>query len=115
MGSLKDTRMLPQSVKVSDITDEESAQTYLNQAVMTTFCRVLDSSRLPPSVVMRLLASALGSTYREVASAHLDGQCPCGWQPLPAVDIEALRASLEHAATPRPADDLHSMTAVGRA
>lgn len=66
--------MLPQQVKVSDITDENSAQTYLNQAIMTTFCRVLDSSRLPPDVVMRLLATAIGSTYREVAAAHQDGQ-----------------------------------------
>jgi hypothetical protein len=107
--------MLPQQVKVSDITDEESAQTYLNQAVMTTFCRVLDSSRLPPSVVMRLIATALGSTYREVAAAHQDGQCPCGWNPMPEADIEALRSSLEDAAAPRRADDLHSMTAVGRA
>jgi hypothetical protein len=107
--------MLPQQVKVSDINDEESAQTYLNQAIMTTFCRVLDSSRLPPSVVMRMMATALGSTYREVAAAHQDGQCPCGWNPLPAIDIEVIRASLEDAAAPRRADDLHSMTAVGRA
>jgi hypothetical protein len=107
--------MLPQQVKVSDITDEDSAQTYLKQAVMTTFCRVLDSSRLPPSVVMRLLATALGSTYREVACAHEDGQCPCGWNPVPAIDIETLRSSLEEAAAVRRADDLHSMTAVGRA
>jgi hypothetical protein len=107
--------MLPQQIKVSDITDESSAQTYLNQAIMTTFCRVLDSSRLPPSVVMRLLATALGSTYREVAAAHQDGQCPCGWTPLPTIDVETLRASLEDAAAPQRADDLLSMTAVGRA
>jgi hypothetical protein len=107
--------MLPQQVKVSDISDEDSAQTYLNHAIMTTFCRTLDSSRLPPSVVMRLIATALGSTYREVAAAHQDGQCPCGWKPEPEADIEALRSSLEDAATPRRADDLHSMPAVGRA
>jgi hypothetical protein len=70
---------------------------------------------LPPSVVMRLMATALGSTYREVAAAHQDGQCPCGWNPLSAIDIEALRSSLEDAAAPRRADDLHSMTPVGRA
>lgn len=106
--------MLPQPVKAADITDENSAQTYLNQAIMTTFCRVLDSSRLPPDVVMKLLASALGQTYREVAAAHQDGGCPCGWRPQ-ATDIESLRASLEDAATPRRVDDLLSMTAVGRA
>ena len=83
--------------------------------IMTTFCRVLDSSRLPPAAVMRLLATALGSTYREVAAAHLDGQCPCGWCPLPAIDSETLRNSLEDAAAQRRADDLHTMTAAGRA
>ncbi|MDR6659147.1 hypothetical protein [Tardiphaga robiniae] len=107
--------MLPQQVKVSDITDENSAQTYLNQAIMTTFCRVLDSSRLAPDVVMRLLATAIGSTYREVAAAHQDGQCPCGWRPVPDADIEALRSSLEGAAAPKMADDLHSMVIAGRA
>ena len=107
--------MLPQPVKASDITDENSAQTYLNQAVMTTFCRALDSSRLPPDVVMKLLASALGQTYREVAAAHQDGGCPCGWRPQPVADIEAMRTSLEEAAAPRRSDDLLSMTAVGRA
>ena len=115
MGSSKEIRMLPQQVNISDITDETSAQTYLDQAIMTTFCRVLDSSRLPPAVVMRLLATALGATYREVAAAHLDGQCPCGWLPTPALDVEAMRAALEAAAAPRMRDDLFSMAAVGRA
>ncbi|WP_371423332.1 hypothetical protein [Tardiphaga sp.] len=107
--------MLPQQVKVSDITDENSAQTYLNQAIMTTFCRVLDSSRLSPDVVMRLLATAIGATYREVAAAHQDGGCPCGWRPVPHADIEALRSSLEDAAAPKIADDLRSMVIAGRA
>ncbi|MDB5620775.1 hypothetical protein [Tardiphaga sp.] len=107
--------MSAQPVKVSDITDESSAQTYLDQMIMTTFCRVLDTSRLPPSLVMRLIATALGTTYREVASAHLDGQCPCGWCPLPTIDIEALRSSLEEAAAPKRIDDLHSMVVAGRA
>jgi len=107
--------MMPQQVKVSDITDENSAQTYLDQMVMSTFCRVLDTSRLPPVVVMRLIASALGSAYREVAAAHLDGQCPCGWCPVPALDIEALRSSLEDAAAPKRVDDLVTMLVAGRA
>ncbi len=100
---------------ISDVTDESSAQAYLNQALMTTFCRVLDSSRLPPVAVMRLLATALGATYREVAAAHLDGRCPCGWCPLPAIDIEMLRSSLEDAASPKRVDDLHAMVVAGRA
>ncbi len=107
--------MLPQPVKAADITDENSAQTYLNQTIMTTFCRVLDSSRLPPDVVMKLLASALGQTYREVAAAHQDGGCPCGWRPQPITDIEAMRASLEDGAAPRRVEDLLSMAAAGRA
>ena len=94
---------------------ERAAKTYPNQAVMTTFCRVLDSSRLAPDVVMRLLASAIGSTYREVAAAHQDGQCPCGWRPVSDADIEALRSSLEDAAAPKMANDLHSMVIAGRA
>ena len=107
--------MSAQPVKVSDITDESSAQAYLDQMVMTTFCRVLDTSRLPPTVVLRLIATALGSTYREVAAAHLDGQCPCGWQPLPTDDIDSLRSSLEEAAAPQRVDGLATMAVAGRA
>ena len=107
--------MMPQHVKVSDITDKNSAQAYLDQMVMSTFCRVLDTSRLPPVTVMRLIAGALGAAYREVAAAHLDGQCPCGWCPAPALDIEALRASLEAAAAPKRVDDLVTMLVAGRA
>jgi hypothetical protein len=107
--------MSAQPVKVSDITDESSTQTYLDQMVMTTFCRVLDTSRLPPTQVMQMMAAALGRTYREVASAHLDGQCPCGWCPLPELDIEAMRASLEQAAAPKRPDGLESMAIAGRA
>ena len=107
--------MTPQQVKVADITDENSAQTYLDQMVMTTFCRVLDTSRLPPAAVMRLMASALGATYREVAAAHQDGQCPCGWCPLPGADVEAMCTALEDAAAPKRADDLGAMVIAGRA
>lgn len=107
--------MSAQPVKVCEITDESSAQSYLDQMVMTTFCRVLDSSRLPPTVVMRMIATALGRTYCEVASAHLDRQCPCGWIPLPAIDIETLRSSLEEAAASERPDGLESMVIAGRA
>jgi hypothetical protein len=107
--------MAAQRVEVSDVTDAESARTYIDQTVLATFCRVLAQSRLPPVEVMRMLASALGATYREVVDAHQDGQCPCGWCPLPALDIEALHASLADAAAPRRADDLHAMVVAGRA
>lgn len=107
--------MSVQPVKVSDISDESSAQKYLDQMVMTTFCRVLDTSRLPPTQVLQMMAAALGRTYREVAGAHLDGQCPCGWCPLPDFDIEMLLASLEEAAAPKRPDGLESMAIAGRA
>jgi hypothetical protein len=107
--------MSAQPVKVADIADERSAQTYLDQLVMTNFCRVLDASRLPPAQVMQMIAAALGRTYREVASAHLDGQCPCGWCPLPEIDIEMLRASLEEAAAPKRPEGLETMAIAGRA
>ncbi|HEY8335881.1 MAG TPA: hypothetical protein VIQ05_18995 [Tardiphaga sp.] len=107
--------MAAQRVEVSDVTDAESARTYIDQTVLATFCRVLAQSRLQPVEVMQMLASALGATYREVVDAHRDGQCPCGWRPLPALDIEALHASLADAAAPRRPDDLHAMVAVGRA
>ena len=107
--------MMPQQVKVSDITDENSAQTYLDQMVMTTFCRVLDTSRLPPTRVMQMIAAALGRIYREVAAAHIEGQCPCGWCPQPETDIELLLASLGEAAVPQRPKGLASMLIAGRA
>ena len=107
--------MLAQHINVSDIIDESTARSYLHQTIMATFCRVLASSRLPPGVVMRLLASALGATYREVAAAHQDGGCPCGWCPLPVIDIETLCGCLVEAATIHRAGDLSRMVAAGRA
>ena len=104
-----------QPVKVADITDERSAQIHLDQMVMTSFCRVLDASRLSPTRVMQMIAAALGRTYREVASAHLDGQCPCGWCPQPETDIELLRASLGEAAAPQRPKGLATMLIAGRA
>jgi hypothetical protein len=107
--------MLAQHLKVTDIADESSAQSYLDQAIMTTFCRVLDTSRLPPVVALRMIAMAIGATYRDVAAAHSDGQCPCGWCPVPTLDVEALISSLEDAAAPKRVDDLHAMVVAGRA
>jgi hypothetical protein len=107
--------MLAQHLKVTDITDESSAQNYLDQAIMTTFCRVLDTSRLPPVTVLRMIATAIGATYRDVAAAHHDGQCPCGWCPVLALDVETLVSSLEDAIAPKRVDDLHAMVVAGRA
>ncbi|CAN5530879.1 hypothetical protein BH11PSE4_BH11PSE4_20670 [soil metagenome] len=107
--------MLAQHVKVSEIIDESSAQSYLNQAIMTTFCRVLDTSRLSPVTVLRMIATALGATYCDVAAAHHDGQCPCGWCPVQVLDVESLRSSLADAAAPKRVDDLLAMVVAGRA
>ena len=65
--------MLPQPVKVSDITDEQSAQAFFDQSIMTTFCRVLDTSRMPPDVVMTLLAKVkvAANTKWNIAEATL--------------------------------------------
>lgn len=106
--------MLPQQLKLSDITDERTAQLYIDQVVMVAFCRVLDTARLSPDVVMRLLATALGGAYRQVAAAHIDGQCPCGWCPSPD-DIETMRAALGGAARQVRREDLHTMAMAGRA
>lgn len=106
--------MLPQQITISDITDERTAQLYVEHTMMATFCRVLDAARVTPDVVVRMMAAALGITYRQVAAAHIDGQCPCGWQPSPD-DIEAMRLALDEAATPTRRGDLRSMTIAGRA
>jgi hypothetical protein len=107
--------MMPQQINVSAIADESSAQSYLHQAVMTTFCRVLDASRLPPVVVLRLLASALGTTYREVAAVHQDELCQCGWCPLPSLDVETLCARLVEASSVHRTVGLSTMVVAGRA
>ncbi len=104
----KDTRVLPQQVKVSDITDENSAQTYLNQAIMTT-CRVLDDSRLPPDVVMRLLATAIRFDLSRSCGGPSGRPVPLRMAPGLDADIEALRSSLEGArCAERWPTDLHS-------
>ncbi|WP_315833669.1 hypothetical protein [Bradyrhizobium prioriisuperbiae] len=107
--------MLEQRKVVSDGDDSQTTQADLDRTLMTTFCRVLDGSRLPPMAVMRMMAEALGSVYRQVAAAHQNQSCPCGWQPTSERDIETMLAAVGDAAMVKPAVNLELMETVGRA
>jgi hypothetical protein len=93
----------------------DTTQGDLDQSLMTTFCRTLDHSRLPPMTVMHMMAAALGAIYRQVATSHQNEECPCGWHPAPASDIEALQFAVRATAEQQPAPDLRAMPVVGRA
>ncbi len=107
--------MLERQKPISTSSSAETIQGDLDQSLMTMFCRSLDTSRLPPMTVMHMMASALGSIYRQVAAAHQNQDCPCGWHPTPAPDIEALQSAVRTAAVQESAPDLLAMTVVGRA
>ncbi len=108
-------RMREQHGLMSDDSDPRSMQTDLEQTLMTAFCRSLDGSRLPPMTVMRMMAEALGSVYRQVAAAHRNQACPCGWQPSLQSDVESLRATVGAAAEARPMANLDRMQTLGQA
>lgn len=95
--------------------DGKSVEADLDRALMTAFCRALDVSHLSPVAVISAMAGALGSVYRQVADAHQNQQCPCGWQPVSEQDIERLQAALKAAAVRPPADELSTMLVQGRA
>lgn len=107
--------MTSQQLSITDVMDERTAQLYVDHLVLTAFCRVLDASRLPPHEIMRIIAAALGSAYRNVALAHDNGRCPCGWLPKPERDLAAMTNALESAAAPEQGIDLRSMVIAGRA
>jgi hypothetical protein len=107
--------MMLEQQGISDIGNHASVEADLDRALMTAFCRALETSHLPPVVVMRVMAEALGSVYRQVADAHQNQQCPCGWQPAASRDISLLQSALKAAATRKPADLLSTMTVLGRA
>jgi hypothetical protein len=97
-------------------TDSEAAGAEMHRSIMTAFCEVLRTTKLPPMTVMNLAASALGAVYREVADQHrCDGGCPCGWKPDPHADVEALQAALAATTQAIPLADLRAMQTVGRA
>jgi hypothetical protein len=95
--------------------DRQSIQIDLDHTLMTALCRALDTSRLPPMTVMNAMAAAFGSVYRQVAVAHQSGQCPCGWHPAPARDVDTLQSIFRAAAAPQPSDRLLTMPVQGRA
>jgi len=94
---------------------DPAVQGDLDQALLTMFCRTLDNSRLPPMTVLRMMAEALGATYRQAAAAHLSQPCPCGWRPTVEADVVLLCEAVSAAAMPQPIGDLAWMEAVGRA
>ena len=97
-------------------TDSEAAGAEMHRSIMTAFCDVLRTTKLPPMTVMNLAASALGAVYREVADQHRsDGGCPCGWKPNLHADVEALQAALAATIQAIPSADLRAMQTVGRA
>ncbi|MBN9600377.1 MAG: hypothetical protein J0G28_11980 [Afipia sp.] len=100
---------------VMGTTDRESVRADLDQAMMAAFCRALNASGLTPMSVMSVMAGALGAVYRQVADSHRRGECPCGWQPLRATDIDMLQTVLRMAASAPPANELLSMPIQGRA
>jgi hypothetical protein len=100
---------------VMDIADRESVRSDLDQAMMAAFCRALNASGLTPMAVMNAMAGALGAVYRQVADSHRRGECPCGWQPSGANDIDMLQTIFRMAASAPPANELLTMPIQGRA
>lgn len=87
----------------------------LDNALLSTFCRALDSSYLTPMTVLSAMAEALGSVYRQVADSHHTGECRCGWAPETLQDIARLQSALGATANPAPDDTLSTMQTLGRA
>jgi hypothetical protein len=96
--------------------DIDTARDDLRRSIMAAFCNVLHATQLPPMTVMALAAAAVGSIYKEIADEHRrDNTCPCGWQPAPGADLEALQAALAATTKILPHSDLRIVQAAGRA
>lgn len=95
--------------------DIEAAEAELRHAIMTSCCSALHATRLSPITVMRLAAAALGSIYREIATAHRDERCSCGWEPDSGADVEALSTALTGNMQTLPVSDLRAMQVAGQA
>lgn len=100
---------------------EEPSTAALDQfrvAARVGFWTIVEANHMPPMAAMRLAAMALGSLYREVASAHARGAgCPCGWRPSAQEDIETLLMALSAGARslPEAPSDLYAAKAAGNA
>ncbi|MEO5325883.1 hypothetical protein PV773_21455 [Mesorhizobium sp. CC13] len=95
----------------------DEAEALLRTAVMNGFADAMRKSGLPPMVVLRLAARAVGSVYREAADAHAGPHaCGCGWCPQEGTDIDLLcSALLSASARRRHRRDLAAMQVAGRA
>ncbi len=93
---------------------ETVAREKMRQAVLCAFCHVVQTTGLKPMAVLSLAASAIGSIYKDVATAHVcNDDCPCGWQPQTAPDIEALQRAI--AAEAKQHTDLRWLKVAGKA
>jgi hypothetical protein len=87
----------------------------LANSLMASFCRVLESSNMPPMQVLQMMARSLGGIYREVSVEHQKGSCPCGWCPNGFEDLELIHRAISVGVTRAQRTDLRSMAVAGRA
>src|SRR5580693_9363517 len=100
------------AMQIARSTDDETiaALDQVKRSIRMAFCGVMQSTRLPPMAALSLAATAVGLLYLEVAAAHRgDDQCPCGWEPRSAADLEALQSSLALAAKRHRPADFHAV------
>lgn len=92
------------------------ARSDLQQTITAAFARVQHGAQLHPMLVMQLTAETLGALYRDMASAHeRDPDCPCGWQPDAACDLDRLAMALVGRAEAPARLDLRVMHPAGEA
>jgi len=88
----------------------------LKKTVRIAFCAVMQSTRPPPMAAISLAATAVGLLYHDVAAAHRGSSpCPCGWEPLGAVDVDALKPSFALAANEQPHAGFRAVEVAGNA
>jgi hypothetical protein len=97
------------------VCDDLDAELELANTLMASFCRVLESSKLPPMQVLQAMAKSLGGIYREVAAAHHRGDCQCGWCPDASGDVASMQKAIGAGLIRPRQTDLKSMVVVGRA
>lgn len=101
---------------IEDERRHEEAQAHIRATIMNEFCEVMRKTGLPPMVVMRLAAQAVGSIYRETSDAHSGpAACTCGWCPRQEADVDMLCSALLAACGRRSSRNLHLMPIAGTA